>query len=432
MHRVAVLTVSLVSAIALSNPQFVNAEPQRGHARSRGGSSAASAPVRSARPAQARGSSRGTSRRSPAGSPRRIGSSKSGQSGGQRQTGRVRSGGVVASPQKARGTAARTNPGRSRVTEVRSSGPATTSTIGRSGTQRQVGRVRSRGTTASSVAGTVTTVGSKPSRSRIVTVRQPGTSAASPAQSDRRSAVTNGRRVVRGSSRTGGFGRRVGDTNRGAAGASRRPPGDSSIVGRAVPRHSRPLVASPHYGGGSRQGGIRTSRHYGQGSYYNRGYGRGYRGRHGGGNFYRHVYRPSFYYPSIYGSFFYLPGYSFGVGLGSGYGHNWGNYGYGYSHGYSGYAYYPYGHLSYASSPSYADPYTGFMRLKVRPRDAEVFVNGYYVGVVNEFDGIFQRLRLEEGTHHIEIRHPAYFPLELEVLIVTGEKVTYEGRLEPR
>ena len=442
MHRVAVLTVSLVSAIALSNPQFVNAEPQRGHARSRGGSSAASAPVRSARPAQARGSSRGTSRRSPAGSPRRIGSSKSGQSGGQRQTGRVGSGGVVASPQKARGTAARTNPGRSRVTEVRSSGPATTSTIGRSGTQRQVGRVRSRGTTASSVAGTVTTVGSKPSRSRIVTVRQPGTSAASPAQSDRRSAVTNGRRVVRGSSRTGGFGRRVGDTNRGAAGASRRPPGDSSIVGRAVPRHSRPLVASPHYGGGSRQGGIRTSRHYGQGSYYNRGYGRGsyynrgygrgYRGRHGGGNFYRHVYRPSFYYPSIYGSFFYLPGYSFGVGLGSGYGHNWGNYGYGYGHGYSGYAYYPYGHLSYASSPSYADPYTGFMRLKVRPRDAEVFVNGYYVGVVNEFDGIFQRLRLEEGTHHIEIRHPAYFPLELEVLIVTGEKVTYEGHLEPR
>ena len=93
MHRVAVLTVSLVSAIALSNPQFVNAEPQRGHARSRGGSSVTSAPVRSARPAQARGSSRGTSRRSPAGSPRRIGSSKSGQSGGQRQTGRVGSGG---------------------------------------------------------------------------------------------------------------------------------------------------------------------------------------------------------------------------------------------------------------------------------------------------------------------------------------------------
>ena len=209
-------------------------------------------------------------------------------------------------------------------------------------------------------------------------------------------------------------------------------------MGRAVPRHSRPLVASPHYGSGGRQGGIRTSRHYGQGSYYNRSYGRGsyynrryghgYRGRHGGGDFYRHVYRPRFYYPSIYGSFFYFPGYSFGVGLGSGYGHNWGNYGY----GYSGYAYYPYGHLSYASSPSYADPYTGFMRLKVRPRDAEVFVNGYYVGVVNEFDGIFQRLRLEEGTHHIEIRHPAYFPLELEVLIVTGEKVTYEGRLEPR
>ena len=54
---------------------------------------------------------------------------------------------------------------------------------------------------------------------------------------------------------------------------------------------------------------------------------------------------------------------------------------------------------------------------------------GYYVGVVNEFDGVFQRLRLEEGPHQVEIRHPAYLPLELEVLIVTGEKVTFEGKL---
>ena len=130
-----------------------------------------------------------------------------------------------------------------------------------------------------------------------------------------------------------------------------------------------------------------------------------------------------------FGAFFYFPGYSFGVGFGTG--HTYGHFGH-FGHGYSGYAYFPYGHVSYVGSSSFADPYTGFLRLKVRPRDAEVFVNGFYVGVVDEFDGIFQRLRLEEGTHHIEIRHPAYLPLELEVLIVTGEKVTYEGRHEPR
>ena len=142
------------------------------------------------------------------------------------------------------------------------------------------------------------------------------------------------------------------------------------------------------------------------------------------------MHRPRFFYPSVYGSYFYFPGYAFGGGFGWGGGY----YGAHYGHGYSGYAYYPYGYYGYGAyiNTSYSDPYTGFLRLKVKPRDAEVYVDGYYVGVVNSFDGFAQRLRLEEGTHHIEIRHPAYYPLELEVLIVTGEKVTYEGRLEPR
>ena len=68
-------------------------------------------------------------------------------------------------------------------------------------------------------------------------------------------------------------------------------------------------------------------------------------------------------------------------------------------------------------------------RLKVRPRFAEVYVDGYFVGVVNEYDGIFQRLRLEEGPHTVEVRHPGYEPLKLDVLIVAGEKVTFEGDL---
>ena len=33
---------------------------------------------------------------------------------------------------------------------------------------------------------------------------------------------------------------------------------------------------------------------------------------------------------------------------------------------------------------------TGSVRLLVKPRDAQVFVDGYYVGVVDEFDGTFQ------------------------------------------
>jgi hypothetical protein len=97
---------------------------------------------------------------------------------------------------------------------------------------------------------------------------------------------------------------------------------------------------------------------------------------------------------------------------------------YGYPYGwYDPYVRYGYAHV--------ADAYTGFLRLKVRPRAAEVYVDGYFVGIVNEFDGLFQRLRIEEGPHTVELRHPGYEPLTLDVLIVPGEKVTFEGDMIP-
>ena len=194
-------------------------------------------------------------------------------------------------------------------------------------------------------------------------------------------------------------------------------------------RPRAPLVASPGYGvRGTRNGSAYRSNYrfgYGSGRYRP---GRGSRRaniRHG------HVHYPGYARPSLYGSFFYFPGYAFNFGVSYG-------YGYGpYRYGYSGYAYdpyrygygYGYGGYGYDYGSSLADPYTGFLRLKVKPRDAQVFIDGYYVGIVDEFDGVFQRLRLEEGPHHVEIRHPAYLPLEFEVLIVVGEKVTYEDYL---
>ena len=71
----------------------------------------------------------------------------------------------------------------------------------------------------------------------------------------------------------------------------------------------------------------------------------------------------------------------------------------------------------------------GSLRLKVKPRDAEVFVDGYYVGLVDHFDGFAQRLRLEEGTYQLEIRHPAYLLIDLDVLITAGETVTFEEQM---
>ena len=37
------------------------------------------------------------------------------------------------------------------------------------------------------------------------------------------------------------------------------------------------------------------------------------------------------------------------------------------------------------------------------PKEAEVYVDGYYAGVVDDFDGVFQRLPIEPGEHDVTL-----------------------------
>ena len=97
---------------------------------------------------------------------------------------------------------------------------------------------------------------------------------------------------------------------------------------------------------------------------------------------------------------------------------------YGYGWGYGGYPYYGGGYYGGTYD------YTGSLRLKVKPRDAEVLVDGYFVGRVDEFDGSFQSLRLEPGGKHIEIRSPGFASLSFDVRILPGRKTTYEANMQ--
>ena len=72
----------------------------------------------------------------------------------------------------------------------------------------------------------------------------------------------------------------------------------------------------------------------------------------------------------------------------------------------------------------------GALRLKVKPANARVFVDGYYAGNVDSFDGAFQKLAIERGKHKIEITAAGYTPLVFEVEIKSYETVTWEGNLE--
>ncbi len=59
-----------------------------------------------------------------------------------------------------------------------------------------------------------------------------------------------------------------------------------------------------------------------------------------------------------------------------------------------------------------------------------MFVDGYYVGVVDDFDGVFQKLGLDSGDHKIELKAEGFEPLAFEVLITPGETVIYKGDMK--
>jgi hypothetical protein len=124
------------------------------------------------------------------------------------------------------------------------------------------------------------------------------------------------------------------------------------------------------------------------------------------------VYRDYYYYPRRY------------------YPYGYGGFGLGYFY-YDPYTWYPYDYGAYRfQGYGYGYP-VGELRLQVRPRQAEVYVDGYYAGRVDDFDGMFQALELESGGYSIEIVAPGYEPIQFDVRIQPGRKVSYRGDLRP-
>jgi hypothetical protein len=168
-----------------------------------------------------------------------------------------------------------------------------------------------------------------------------------------------------------------GETER--RGAVRRPPpsgpgGSQSSRDRAVPRTNPPYHADRVYG-------------YPDYRYYNR-----------------------YYDPWGYGAFG-LGFYYWPWGWSPGY-YGYGGYGGGYGYSTSGYE-------------------LGSLKVKVKPGDAEVFVDGYFAGTVDDFDGIFQALKLDRGAYRIEIRKPGYTTLQYDVRVQPERTLTIRGEMKP-
>jgi hypothetical protein len=230
------------------------------------------------------------------------------------------------------------------------------------------------------------------------------------------STISSGGSSV-GSARSGSEGASL--ISGGSSGATRaraayRGDPTTRAAGDPIPPYARPRdgrtitgTATERVGGvpGGRVGGplfVPNGYYYGYDPYAFGGFGFAGFGGYGYGNYgygsYGGFYDP--WYDPFYGGF--------GGGYGSGYGYG--------------------GSSSQYSSSSQVEE--GSLRLKIKPSDASVFVDGYYVGLVNQFDGIFHKLRIETGPHRVEVRAPGYETLTFEVRLVPDHTTTYTGELK--
>jgi len=165
---------------------------------------------------------------------------------------------------------------------------------------------------------------------------------------------------------------------------------------------------SYHGGGGYHGGGS----YHGGGGYHGGGYHGGYGGYHGSYGYHSH------YYP-----YYYRPYLGF-------YGYGWGYPYYGFGYGYPGYAY---GYPGYAYGyPSYYDYYGyGEVKLDVHPKDAQVFVDGDYVGTVDEFNSWYQHMNVEPGKHRVVIRSQGYQPYTMDLRVLPGQTYKIKQQMQP-
>lgn len=84
--------------------------------------------------------------------------------------------------------------------------------------------------------------------------------------------------------------------------------------------------------------------------------------------------------------------------------------------------YYPY--------PVYYGYPDSSLRIKVKPKDASVYVDGYYAGKVEDYDGTFQRLHVPPGQHEIIVYLDGFRSLHEKLYLTPNSTKKIEGDLE--
>ena len=88
--------------------------------------------------------------------------------------------------------------------------------------------------------------------------------------------------------------------------------------------------------------------------------------------------------------------------------------------------YYPRYYFDYGVYSDHAS-----LRILAEPVETEVYVDGYYAGVVDEFDGIFQRLHVAPGPHEITLRLDGFETWSGEIFAGPGSTVNLRHYMRP-
>jgi hypothetical protein len=75
--------------------------------------------------------------------------------------------------------------------------------------------------------------------------------------------------------------------------------------------------------------------------------------------------------------------------------------------------------------------YRAEVRIQATPKDAAVYVDGFYAGVVDDFDGSFQRLPLTPGGHRIELFMEGFRTVRKNLYLQSGSTIKMHETLVP-
>ena len=89
-------------------------------------------------------------------------------------------------------------------------------------------------------------------------------------------------------------------------------------------------------------------------------------------------------------------------------------------------------YVPYRAHPSSQGYYAGSraIRMRVDAKEAQVFVDGYYAGIVDDFDGTFQKLYLQPGEHTIELRLEGHRTFTQRILASPSHTQKLHHRME--